>query len=113
MEKKVLSNVQIVEKVNDSEIYETYEQMNIVKKIPDELYCYHCKRKTDVVKNGLIKRIKNKLLKNHNNVICKECGKKFYITKINVSNKNESTNLKIKLKKMMFKIKSVFMQQNV
>ncbi|EED42337.1 hypothetical protein EBI_27614 [Enterocytozoon bieneusi H348] len=60
MEKKVLVNARMVEKVNDAEIYETYERTNIVQKLPAELYCYYCKKKTDVAKNGLMKRIKNK-----------------------------------------------------
>ncbi|EED42969.1 hypothetical protein EBI_26990, partial [Enterocytozoon bieneusi H348] len=50
MEKKVLVNARMVEKVNDAEIYETYERTNIVQKLPAELYCYHCKKKTDVQK---------------------------------------------------------------
>lgn len=109
MEKKVLVNARMVEKINDAEIYETYERTNIVQKLPAELYCYHCKKKTDVAKNGLMKRIKNKLFRNRTDVVCKECGKKFHVTKINIPSKNESADIRVKFKKMIFKIKSVFM----
>ena len=42
-------------------------------------------------------------------LVCKECGKKFHVTKINIPSKNEAADIRVKFKKMIFKIKSVFM----